>query len=228
MKALTHWSYSAYSAWKECAFRFLVTRIKKKIVEPMGWPIRQGIELHLKAEHYLKGNVTVLPPQLQSFTQQYRTLRRMGPTVEKFWGVDEQWNFRKRNAWAVMKMDSAVPPGKDGMLLIQDLKTGNWYPGHFDQGELYATIGLAKYPKARAVDVEFWYPKTGSVERWEFAAGKAQARRVEKWTERGRALLNPKQKYLPSPSPHACKWCHVSSAKGGPCEAWKSLRSASS
>ncbi len=225
-KKVTHWSYSAYGLWKQCALRFKHLRLLGW-KEPMSWPVRQGIELHLKAEHYLKGNVTVLPPQLRSFSQRYRTLRSLGPIVEQFWGVSQEWRPTKKNGWVVMKMDSCVPPSKkyDNLLLLQDLKTGNWYPEHEDQADLYATIGLALYPKASGAEMEFWYSKTGLVETHVFKNGKAQKRRIEKWTERGKKMLDPKQKYLATPTPGGCKFCSLRSDKGGPCEAWKSLKS---
>lgn len=224
------WSYSAYSAWKKCAYRFATVK-RLGIREPMSYPIRMGIELHRKAEFYLKGDVSVLPPQLRSFTQRYKTLRKLGPVVEEFWGVSDKWKPLRRDSWVVMKMDSAVEPSKktDGWLLIQDLKTGNWDPDHEDQADLYATIGMAKFPDAVGVEVEMWYSKTGLADRFVFPA-EHQRRRVERWKERGSKLLDPKQKYHKSPTDNACRWCPIRSDKyrdEGACDAWKSLRSVS-
>jgi hypothetical protein len=125
-----------------------------------------------------------------------------------------------------MKMDAALKPSKatDGLLYIQDLKTGKPSDSHEEQGDLYATIGAAKYPKAKGVEVEFWYSQTGDVATLFYDVGKKQIRRIQKWTERGHRILDPKQRFLPSPTPEGCKWCHVRSDKGGPCDAWKRLR----
>lgn len=229
------WSYSAYGAWKECAYRF--ERVKRMgITEPMSWPIQQGIKLHKIAEHYLIGDVFSLPKDLKGLAPHYKTLKKLDPIVEQFWGVGRDWKPLKWKSWVVMKMDSAVAPSNDtdGYLLVQDLKTGNWYPGHEDQSDLYATIGMAihpffkykgkKYP-TKGVEVEMWYSKTGTADRYVFK-GKDQKTRIKKWVKRGDALLNPNQKYMKSPSENGCRWCPLRSDKFGKhgCDAWKSLK----
>lgn len=228
LKVVKHWSYSAYSLWKSCAFKFYC----EKRLGLKGPPIpamQRGTAIHALQENLLKGKIYGIPHQLKAFGKELSLLKRQKPIVEEFWGVDQEWSFQEKKSWCVMKMDAALPPTKknDYELYVQDLKTGKAYGSHESQGNLYACIGLAKYPEAKKARVEFWYVDQGYVQTFDYTA-KQLKRHIPKWQERGHEMLDPKQKYLPSPSDDACKWCHLRSNRGGPCQEWKKSPNAAS
>jgi hypothetical protein len=121
-------------------------------------------------------------------------------------------------------MDAAVlPTKKENTLWIQDLKTGREKPMHADQASLGACIGFALYPKVEEVQVEFWYADQGIIRSYDYTR-KELKRDTQRWIKEGERILTPRKKYLPSPSEDNCRWCPVSSKKGGPCHAWKKLQ----
>lgn len=224
LRAVKHWSYSAYGVWKSCAFKFYCERMLGMRGPPVP-AMQRGTAIHALQENLLKGKIYGMPRELAKFGTELTALKHAKPIVEEFWGVDENWVFQEKRSWCVMKMDAALPPTKknDYELYVQDLKTGQFYPSHEEQGHLYACIGLAKYPEAKRARVEFWYVDQGYVQTFDYTISQLK-RGITTWQNRGNKMLNPKQKYLPSPSDAACKWCHLRSDKGGPCDAWRKLR----
>jgi hypothetical protein len=222
-KVLDHWSYSAWSSAKGCAFKFY----RKYILgekEPGNAAMARGTMIHAKAEHFLKGNIPTVPSELKRFKTEYNALRASSPIVEQFWGVSASWQFMDRKSWCVMKMDAAVAPSKaDGSLYIQDLKTGRKYSSHKKQAALYAAIGYAKFPDIDVVETEFWYSDSGETLPLSFSATRLK-REIEFWKEQGEFVIRPRKKYLPEPSDDSCRYCHLRTDKGGPCDAWRTLR----
>jgi len=228
-KTINRWSYSAWSVWKSCRFKYFCSYILGIKDDAPSYYLERGIEIHKQAEAFLKGEIKQLPPALRKFRSHYAELRKLNPVVEEFWGVTKEWKPAQRDSWVVMKMDAAVLPSKktDGLLIIQDLKTGREYDSHLNQAGLYAAIGYALHPKAKAVETEFWYSDHGTVSR-NFFDRRALKKQVAFWLSEGASLLKKEKKYLPSPSEYGCKYCHLRSDKGGPCLAWKSLKKGNS
>jgi hypothetical protein len=230
-RPVTHWSYSSWSLKNKCDYAWYITQmLGVKDPAPMNRALMRGIELHKKAEGYLKGDVTSLPGELKLFSLHYKQLKRAKPIVEQFWGVDKRWRPVNYKSWVVMKMDAAVEPSRknENILWIQDLKSGREYEdAHFDQGSLYAAIGYAMYPKIDGVIVEFWYADEQDpdkrIAQYEFTRKKL-VKYTEVWQDRGQTLLTPQRKYLPNPSEDACRWCFLRDDRGGNCNAWRAIR----
>lgn len=223
-KEVKHWSYSAWSTWNKCAYSFYSGYILG-IRGPAHPAMQRGIEVHRLAEFYLKGKIKVLPPIFARFKANYAALRKAGPIVEEFWNVDHRFRFTKKREkmWCTMKMDAAVEPHRlDGWLFVQDLKTGQEYEDHPNQGELYACIGLAKYPEARGVITEFWYLDQKYPVQVKYPR-RLLLKKTNRWLEEGAKVLDTSQKYLPSPSKEVCKWCVHASDREGSCTAWKKV-----
>lgn len=118
-----------------------------------------------------------------------------------------------------MKMDAAVLPTKKlPTLEMIDHKTGQEYPDHDKQGELYLAIGFAKHPDIEQGATEFWYLDLGYPVRREYTREQIKEQ-VGLWRERGIQLLTGK-KFKPKPSQEACKWCHLRTDRGGSCNEW--------
>lgn len=232
-KPFTRWSYSAWASWKECAFRFYHAYYLG-MRGPSNFAMDRGTHIHSLQENYLKGKIIGVPRALADLQVELRGLKAAKPIVEQFWGVTSEWmpSKNEKTSWCVMKMDAAVPPSrKDRTLYIQDLKTGRVYPDkHEAQGSLYATIGHALYHTVERVEVEFWYAdQDGHVETYTFDSKKLKQIR-KKWDAEGRAMFDPKQEYIPTPSDDACRWCHLRTDKGQfkICDGWKRLKKTSS
>lgn len=213
----TGWSYSAWGMF-QCMYKYYHIRILGMKDTP-GPQMERGISQHKIAEQYLKGNIRQLPDSFDSIKVEYRNLKQANPIVEQFWGVDKKWKPVKWQSWAVMKMDAAVAPSRitDNMLFIQDYKTGREYPSHIEQGELYGCIGVSLFPKAEAVEAEFWYGDQGYCMSHTFDRA-AIRYATQKWTERGKEMLSPRKKWPTTPTSDNCKFCFLRADRGGPCE----------
>lgn len=234
-KKLDHWSYSAWATLKQCHYKFYCMQILGMKETTVGPALIRGSKIHKNAEFYLKGDVPKLMPDFKGLKSHYKQLRDADPVVEEFWGVSSKWKPMSYGSWVVMKMDAAIKPCKltRNRLFIQDVKSGREYPGHKDQGSLYAAIGDRIHPKNSGVDVEFWYVDAPipedefepdlRVARFEFSPRQVVHAR-EYWTEEGLKTLKPRKVYMPNPSDDACRFCFLRTDKGGPCSAWKTLR----
>lgn len=225
---LSHWSYSAWSLAKKCpaALKFKnIDRLKTPPVPAM----ERGTMIHMKAEQYLKGNITGgVPKELRSLKKHYVDLKKAKPIVEEFWGVSEDWKPVERG-WCIMKMDAAVEPTKKmPELIIIDHKTGREYDDHESQGSLYIAVGFVRYPKIELGVSEFWYVDQGHASTYEYTR-KQMRELVEYWRGEGQRLTSMK-KFLPTPSQNACRYCDFRSDKKlrdgspGPCDAWKKVK----
>ncbi len=126
LRAVKHWSYSAYGVWKSCAFKFYCERMLGMRGPPVP-AMQRGTAIHALQENLLKGKIYGMPRELAKFGTELTALKHAKPIVEEFWGVDENWVFQEKRSWCVMKMDAALPPTKknDYELYVQDLKTGH-------------------------------------------------------------------------------------------------------
>jgi len=189
--------------------------------------MERGNTIHLKAEHFLKGDIRGVPPELEKLKKEFLALKKMKPEhIEEFWGFDRDWRplrkgFEPRQTFT-LKADVATAP-KKGVAINIDHKSGRIYPAHDDQAELTALASWLWYPAAKKIEVEFWYVDLGDIVAYEFT-NTYLAKRKKFWSNEGRKIMS-ETKFLPTPSQDACKWCAFKSSKGGPCDAWKKLRS---
>lgn len=216
LKPFTRWSYSAWSTFK-CPYKF--GKSYREGQRGPGSPaMDRGNAVHALSEGYLLGEIYGLPKPLKKLERQYKALLKFKKqlVVEKFWGIDNNWKTKDKDSWAVMKMDAALVTPKT--VSVIDLKTGREYGSHEEQGELYATIGLARFRKIPEVDVEFWYADSGEV--WGRTYTQKQYEELrKKWNERGVAMMST-TKFPAMPSDDACRFCHLRTDKGGPCDGW--------
>ena len=228
---LLRWSYSVWSQLQVCPASVKFSRIDKLPV-PSAPPIERGNTIHLKAEHFLKGNIQGLPKEFIKLKTEYMQLKRMHPEhIEEFWSVDRK-NFKRvhdgyRYGWFTLKADAACKPRK-GVAISVDHKTGKIYDSHDAQAELTAMMHHIWYPDADVYDVEFFYVDQGLVIPYEYKPGYLK-KIIPKWRERGEEVM-AERKFLPTPSIDACKWCAFRSdkllenGKKGPCNAWRVIK----
>ena len=122
-------------------------------------------------------------------------------------------------------MDAAIKPcsATDNVLVMQDLKTGKIYPDNEKQADLYVAVSMAWFPRMDGASVEFWYADQGGrVITYDYTRRNVRYQQ-QYWMEEGRRVVTPMKRYLPSPSPDNCRWCHLRSDRHGNCKAWKEL-----
>lgn len=216
MKIQAHWSYTAASLFK-CKRLYKEVYIKGNRA-PQGPSATRGEQIHKLAEHYLKGDITGgVPGALRKLEAEFRGLKKAQPVVEEFWGVDEDWHFVRGRGWCVMKMDAAVEPTwKQPTLDMIDFKTGQIYPTHEAQGELYLAIGFARTSWIEEASTEFWYTDQGKVVRREYTRSDIKTL-AEKWHGKGREIMTT-TKFPATPHIDVCRWCHIRSDRGGNCD----------
>jgi len=228
---LTRWSYSLWAALKACPYAVKLSKIDK-IQTPMVPAMERGNTIHLKAEHFLKGNIRGMPKELVKLKDEYDTLKKMKPEhIEEFWAVDRKRFARVKDGWKdgwfTLKADVALKPRK-GVAISVDHKTGKIYETHDAQAELSAMMHHIWYPDADLYVAEFFYVDQGITIPYEFKPSYLD-KAIPIWRARGEEVM-AERKFLPTPSADACKWCSFRSdkvlpdGKKGPCRAWKAVK----
>lgn len=149
---------------------------------------------------------------LQEFSQ-----KQAKPEV--VWLLDKSWSpvFNDECAWIKAIIDVHYYDADNRVLYIKDWKSGNSYPEHQKQLELYAIIGMLHYPEAERCDYGAIYidagveGNTGSIIR-----PMVEPLRIQ-WHERAERMYADEE-FAPNPG-RWCKWCPYSVVKGGPCAA---------
>lgn len=220
----TAWSYSRWADHAECPRRARLKHLDKVPESAEKSPaLVRGDTIHKLAEKYVKGEVARLPAELKSFTDEFKTLRKIKATAEGKWGLTLKWEpsdfFDWDRTWLRVVLDAHHPVGTDRVKVI-DYKTGKVYGTNAEQLELYALAGFAHYPDVKVVETELWYLDQGEILPADEDARTFTIKQVpklqKKWRERVIPLLRDK-KFVPRPGPH-CHRCAYSKKKGGPCE----------
>ena len=198
------WSFSALHSYENCALQFLLQRTEP-VEQAPSWALEHGLACHTLMENFLKGLITGMPPELKVFENELNRLKENGALAEEELVLDRHWDkvegdgaWRSKDAWIRAKLDARLDN------LIVDLKTGREYPHYAEQGELYATMLMQVDRTINAIDVEFWYTKSGEVASFSFSRDDHDER-VEMWEARVRKLMNEKH-WLPKIN-IGCRWC---------------------
>jgi CRISPR/Cas system-associated exonuclease Cas4 (RecB family) len=231
-KAITSWSFSRYSVYKQCPLKLKLSVIDR-IREPGNEAMARGDSIHKSAEAYIKGWVRALPPELKLFKDEFKRLRaqykRNSVVVEDTWSFTKDWTETRWDDWAGcwvrVKLDCAHYED-DETLIITDWKTGKFRPEmneeYTEQLELYALAALLRYegvkqvkPRLVYLDLGVTYPEEPLVYTRDDVP---KLKRL--WEKRTKAMLNDKR-FAPRPS-DKCRWCFYRRSNkaqgGGQCE----------
>jgi len=214
-------SYSGWSTHNKCPAQYKYSYIDKLPRGEMGDAAKRGTEIHDGVEAFLTGATDGPPMQVRHTYGQWldglRRGRKLHPELK--WAVTPQWQLtdfdNTEAAWRGV-MDLYVNPTESSIGLdIYEWKTGQIYPEHALQAELYGTIGLTMLPEIPCVTVTNVY----------FDKKKNVVREYKREDEQGlRALWNRRSKDVARDTDHSpnpgmyCRWCDFSRAKGGPCQ----------
>lgn len=215
-KKITAWSYSRYACYTECPAKAKYKFIDK-LFEPGNAAMDRGNVIHKLAENYTKGEIKKLPKELQRFKDQFTELRKSKTRVEEMWCFRNDWSETVWNdwngVWARIKTDASCID--DTTLYVIDHKTGKMRDGYGEQLSLYAVGGFLKFPHIKTVNTQMWFLDSGDVVEKEYQASELKPLQ-EGWNKKVKSMLND-TRFAPKPG-NACRWCHFSKSKGGPCK----------
>jgi hypothetical protein len=212
-RKFTSWSFSRWSEYMECPFRAAAKHIDKN-KEPQRPATDRGND-------WLQKKLGKLPERLQTFTEEFKTIKKLNPLVEQEWAFTSSWKEgdwfdASGKTWFRSKIDLHTPPDKNGLVQITDLKSGKIYAEKGKlQLETYSLAALARYPEAKAVKSELWYVDQGKLLDHEVTRG-GLAKLRSAWMLRIMPMFRDRR-FAPRSGPH-CSWCHLSKTKGGPCK----------
>ena len=177
----------------------------------------RGTRLHSMCEDFVTGKIQSVPHEIQKIGPLLLSLQVAGAKAEEVWMLDRDWmpTDDQDKAWVKAIID--VHHVADGILHVKDYKSGQMYPDHLNQLELYGLIGLAKYPDVKRVDTSAVYIDVGYENNESTILPSMSIKLIDKWhTDAERMMVD--EVYEPVPSPQNCRWCPYAKFKGGPCE----------
>lgn len=210
-------SFSSLSSFERCPLQYKFSYIDKAPQIP-STALEHGQFIDDAITNYLLGRTTDLPVEVLKFKDWLDDLKAAKPHCQEFWGYDEAFRVKPYGKW-VMKLDAWVL--RPDTLSIIDWKTGNHYPEHEDQLELYAVGGFARFPDVEKIKSAMWYvEKERTAERLflreEFEKMKAKWLKRASKVEQLLDVQSQEDPFLPNPGRH-CKWCGFRKSGGGPC-----------
>lgn len=211
------WSYSAWSQHEKCPAQYAYQRIDGLPRGPDGPALTRGTAIHEALERYLRHQTDELPSGASMFQDELHKLREQSaiPELEIVLAEDgSRVEWRSPVAWLRAKIDALVLSDDGKQATVIDFKTGQIYPEHDLQMELYAWLTLDEFSELQTVTPEFWYLDKGTIEIGAEYTRSALQELDRKWRQRGETLLAAKT-FDPRPGAH-CRWCPYN---GDPCEA---------
>lgn len=212
----TAWSYSRLADYEACPAKAKYKHIDK-LKEPDSPVLARGTAIHKEAEQYSTGLISKLPESLARFAKEFAALRK----VQKLLNTESQIALTKdwkigdwfgHEAWCRVVIDCWYL--SDGDAIVIDYKTGKVREESLEQLGLYALAMFATHSSVDTVVASLWYLDSGDILTETFA--RADKSKLERqWVKRSLPLLKD-QKFKPTPG-NACRWCHYSKAKVGPC-----------
>lgn len=213
MNRPTRWSYSSLTTYESCPARWKYGYIDNLPSQPSAAMVR-GSRLHSVCEDYLNHKTPALPWELQKASLQIDDLKRKGAIAEAVWTLDKHW-LPSDPPWVKAIVD--VHYVVNDILHVLDFKSGREYPEHRDQLELYALVGLYKYPLVKRAEYSALYLDTGHVSNdGALLRGDMMDHKTVQWTDRAKKLMEDDE-FKPTPG-GGCRWCDYHAKKGGPCK----------
>jgi hypothetical protein len=212
----TRWSYSSLSTYKQCPAKW-----KFSYIDGISWPesaaMTRGSRMHLMAEEFVNGKVDRVHPEVQKIGPQLLMLKSQGAKTEATWLLKKDWTPTDdpNEAWikAIVDVHYMTP---ELVLHVIDYKSGQQYPDHREQLELYGLMGLLVEPAAKRVETAALYMDSGYEGMQSSIIRPMISKMIEPWDQAANEMMAD-EVYQPRPATH-CRWCPYSKAKGGPCE----------
>lgn len=212
------WSYSRLTTWEECPRRYQYNYVMK--VEGKKEPhiaASRGTEIHAKGEAYLKGELQLYPPEFQKVSGHTMYLKSRGAQPEVKLGVREDWSpceFDDPDTYLRVIIDILLLD--EGVLDVQDWKTGRIYDHHVNQLELYVAVAAAHHPEVTEYRSRAVYIDQGVIAKP--VVTKPDRVKPIRMMIDGRIKNAEEDKIYPTRAGSHCRWCDYSKQHGGPCQ----------
>lgn len=234
------WSFSRLNCIEQCPAQYNYQYVERMpSSRPKSPAAERGIAIHEKADLYLKGGLPVYPPELQKVAGHAMLLKRLGALGEQKYAVTENWeptDFNSPDAYlrgivdvvftqteipipeaqqlnTVQKIDEEVKPKT--IVSIQDWKSGQVYPDHVPQLELYVGLTVPHFPKADEFKIRLVYVDSGVITP-DRVVSRARAEGMADMLK-GRIANAEKETIFPVKPGQHCRFCNYSKRFGGPC-----------
>lgn len=211
------WSYSRLKTWEECPKSYFYTYVERlEGSREAGPAATRGTELHKQGELYLLGELKVYPPEFQKVAAHTMMLKAKNATPEQKLAVNDKWeprNFDDPDVYLRAIIDIIYK--EDGVVHVQDWKTGKIYDTHVDQLATYVAIAAAHHPDATEYRSRAVYIDQGIVAKpVHTPADRVKPLRI---MLDGRIKNAEDDTIYPTRSGSQCRWCDYSKRHGGPC-----------
>lgn len=212
------WSYSRLKTWEECPKQYFYSYKERLPGHREASPASErGSQLHEKAELYLKGELQLYPPEFQKVSAHTMLLKAKNARPEVKLAVREDWSpcsFDDEDVYLRAIID--VLYEEDGVVHVQDWKTGQQYASHPDQLSTYVAIAAAHHAEATEYRARLIYIDQGVVT----PPVTTPADRVKpiRMILDGRVKNAETDEIYPTRAGSHCRWCDYSSRHGGPCQ----------
>lgn len=221
-------SYSRWSLYHGCPFKYKCKYILNLKEPPAGKAVMRGSTIHDMIEQYVAGlsnalpwdanNVLDVPPMgskhpLQPVVERLRDWPTNDRHVEKELLLDiDMQPFPSTDPAFIVIFDAVAH--HDGIVEVEEWKSGKPYDEHAEQRHLYATAALTTWnPKEVHVTTRY-VDCTGSPAKLSVTPNDTK-QMIELWQGRRETMMNDK---ILAPRPSGkCRWCHFRKSNGGPC-----------
>lgn len=233
MNTLKSWSFSKYSLYKQCPFKFKLIALDK-CKEPSSPALARGREIHDQIEAYLKDRGGLPESCEDHFKMEFEHMKNLfskrlsGALAEEEWAFTKTWQPTHWRDWATgwlrSKVDCLYTKDQNTIMLF-DWKTGKYNPKYslekyLEQLELYSLLGLLMVEHAEKVIPKLVFVDAGVV----FPADQAEPlcyyrRDIEdlkiKWEKRIAPMFED-MAFKPKASA-LCQFCHFRKSNQGIC-----------
>lgn len=207
------WSYSALSTWKGCPAQYKYSYIDR-LPDVAGPAAERGTRLHSLCEDVVNGKLPHIPNDLRKIGLRLLDFQQRKANTEAVWLLDKEWKpADNEGAWIKGIID--VHYVQDDVLHVVDYKSGQMYPEHVEQLELYAVMGMYLYPDVKRAEYSALYIDDGCHGAVGGVIRPMVDRLRDKWQASAEEMYND-QTFDPRPG-RACRWCAYKKSKGGPC-----------
>jgi hypothetical protein len=217
--------------WAKCPAAYRYKHVEK-LPEPASPAMERGRKIHKEAEDFINGKIIDLPASLSKFSILLQGLRDMPAGLIK---VEAQMAFDRdnrpvswfgANAYSRMIWDVGVYDEKGVTFQTVDFKTGKPYGSYDDQIQIFALPAFWTIPTLQTFTGHLIYLDNGDAVSVTYNRAQMFGPTCDPAANDGLqglwrsnvAMMEADQAYRPKPSRDACRFCHFSAKKGGPCQ----------
>lgn len=212
------WSYSRLSTYETCPKQYQYYYVEKLPGHrPESPAANRGVDLHEKADQYLKGVIKMYPPEFQRVATHLMSIKARGAKSEEKLAVKEDWSpcdYKDPDTYFRAIIDVLYTDEVEKVCNVEDHKTGQVYDSHAVQLSDYVAVVSAHYP-----DYEYRtrliYIDQGIVTKPKITPS-ARVKPIRLMLD-GRIKNAEEDTIFPTRAGSHCKWCDYSSRYGGPC-----------